>query len=343
MDDTPVISIIIPVFNGAPFVTSCIENLHHQNYEEMEIVFVIDHKTTDNTIEIVKGLMESDSRIRFIIQDDNGRLGFARNLGFENSIGRYVWFLDVDDCPHPSFIKEMVGIMDETSSDITFCNFYSSKNADFPKMNGDYSVITLERRDALRYRASGKLPVTSWSMVFRRELIENNGLKFKSGLAEDLDYVYRALNVCKKVSYYNKPLYLYRFNPNSICNGESGNRRASEELSVYQNLLDFFRNNDSDFYPYFKDKAILSSMRCMVHFDKKSFLDEYKKGWVRGMLIEMKKNKPFAETFIFKHFPRLYYSIVSRGMKAVFKETMFDNNVSCSFFKRWFNRNFKNI
>ena len=339
----PMISIIIPVFNGADFVASCVDNIRDQDYEDLEILFIIDHKTSDGTVEAVERVMESNPNVRYIIQEDDGRLGFARNLGFDETTGKYVWFLDVDDRPYPTFVKEMTDIMERTSSDITFCNFYSSKKSEFPEMNGEYSVVTMEREDALRSRASGKLPVTSWSMVFRREMIKNNCLKFKSGLAEDVDYVYRALHVCKKASYYNKPLYLYRFNPNSICNAESGNKRAMEELNVYRNLLDFFETNDADFYPFFKDKAIISLMRCMAHFDKKTFLQEYRNGWVRKMLIEMGKNKPFAETFIFKHFPRLYYFIVSRGMRAVYKETLFDDSVSASMFKRWFNKKYKNI
>ena len=341
--DGPKISIIVPVFNGVSFIDSCVENLQKQDYRNMEICFVIDHKTSDGTQDAVEKVMASDLRIRYIIQNDDGRLGFARNLGFNETDGEYVWFLDVDDLPYPTYIKEMIGIMEETSSDITFCNFYSSKTLEFPKMDAEYSVITLEREDALRYRASGRLPVTSWSMVFRRKLIAENGLKFKSGLAEDLNFVYHALNCCKKISYYNKPLYLYFFNPNSICHAESGNRRATEELNVYSSLMDFFKENNPDFCEYFKDKAILSSMRCMVHFDRKSFLEEYRNGWVRKMLIEMKKSKPFAEVSIFKHFPRLYYAIVSRGMKAVYKDSMFDNSVSDSSFKRWFNKKYKNI
>ena len=341
--DEPKVSVIIPVFNGAPFIDSCIDNLQKQEYENMEICFVIDHKTSDGTQEAVEKRMDSDSRIKFIIQNDDGRLGFARNLGFSETDGDYVWFLDVDDLPYLTYIREMIGISEENSSDITFCNFYSSKTLEFPKMDNEYSVITLDRDDALRYRASGKLPVTSWSMVFRRKLIGDNNLKFKSGLAEDLDFVYRALNVCDRISYYNKPLYLYYFNPNSICHAESGNRRAREELNVYSALLDFFKENNPGFYDYFKDKAILSSMRCMVHFDKPSFLEEYRSGWVRKTVIEMKKKKPFAEVFVFRHFPRLYYFIVGRGMLAVYKDTMFDNSVSDSSFKRWFNRKFKNI
>ena len=343
MDNIPVISIIIPVYNGEGFIASCMDNIRDQNFEDLEILFVIDHKTADDTVGAVKKAMDSDPKVKYIIQEDDGRLGFARNLGFDNTTGKYVWFLDVDDRPYPTFIEEMTDIMEETSSDITFCNFYSSKGSEFPEMNGDYSVVTMDRESALKSRASGKLPVTSWSMVFRRDLIKDNNLKFKSGLAEDVDYVYRALNVCKKVSYYNKPLYLYRFNPNSICNAESSNKRATEELNVYRNLLDFFKENDPDFYPFFEDKAIISLMRCMGHFDKKTFLDEYRNGWVRKMLIEMNKNKPFAETFIFKHFPRLYYFIVSRGLKAVYKETLFDDSVSGSMFKRWFNKKYKNI
>lgn len=339
----PKISIIIPVYNGERFIGTCVENILAQNYDNVEICFVIDHKTTDGTFDRVKEQMELHSNINYITQNDNGRLGFARNIGIENTTGKYIWFLDVDDRPFPTYIQDLVRIMEDTSSDMTFCNFYSSTTYEFPELKGEYTVITMDRLDALKYRASGKLPVTSWSMIYRRDLLIDNDLRFKSGLAEDLDFTYRALDASKTVSYYNKPLYLYYQNPTSICNAGNENKRASEELDVYKKLFEYFEKNDPEFYPYFKDKAILSSMRCMGHFDKKEFMNFYRNGWVRKMFIEMKKNRPFAETFIFRHMPRLYHYVVSRGLKKIYQNSMFDNNVSTSSSKRWFNKHFKNI
>lgn len=343
MSDAPVISIIVPVYNGGKFIDTCVKNLDDQNFADMEICFVIDQKTKDDTVEKVKEQMKTHQNIQYVIQTDNGRLGFARNIGVEATSGKYIWFLDVDDRPFPTYVSEIIKIMEDTDSDMTFCNFYSSSTMEFPDIKGEFTVVTMDRLDALKYRASGKLPVTSWSMVYKRELITGNSLKFKSGLAEDVDFTYRALDASKRVSYYNKPLYLYYQNPNSICNSESENKRAYAELEVYENLFKHFEETDPEFYPYFKDKAIISSMRCMAHFDREEFLKNYRTNWVRKMLIDMKKNSPFAETFIFKHFPRLYHKIVKSGMKKVYTNTMFDNSQSESHFKKWFKEHFQNL
>ncbi|MBO4551612.1 MAG: glycosyltransferase [Candidatus Methanomethylophilaceae archaeon] len=343
MSGTPKISIIVPVFNGEKYIYSCIDGVVAQDFDDFELCFVIDHKTHDNSEEMVKKRMEEDGRIRYIIQEDDGRLGFARNLGVQNTTGEYIWFLDVDDVPFPTFIKDMTSIMDETSSDMVFCNFFSSSNRIVPEFTGDYSNTVMDRVGALKARASGKLPVTSWSMVYRRSLIVDNDLKFKSGLAEDLDFTYRALDVSSKVTYTNKPEYLYYQNPNSICNSENENKRADEELAVYKSLFDHFKEKDSEFYDYFVDRAIISVMRCMSHYDKRTFLQNYKCNWVRPMLIDMKKSSPFAETFIFKHFPRMYHLIVKTGMKKVYKENLFDNSTSSSTFKRWFKKKYQDL
>ena len=343
MTDTPKISIIVPIFNGGNYVDSCLDGVENQDFQDYEVCFVIDHKTADDSVKRVEKRMESNPRVRYAIQNDNGRLGFARNIGVDSTSGEYIWFLDVDDVPFPTYIKDMIGILDSTSSDIAICNFFSTSTRIVPEFDCEFSVTTMDREGALKARATGKLPVTSWSMVYRRDLILNNNLRFKSGLAEDLDFTYRALDAASKVSYTNKPLYLYYQNPNSICNSESENKRADEELNVYKALFDHFQEKDKEFYEFFIDKAILSVMRCMSHYDKKHFMENYRNGWVRPMLKEMNKSSPFMETFIFKHFPRMYHLIVKTGMKRMYKENLFDNSISSSTFKRWFKKKYQDL
>ena len=118
MTDTPKISIIVPIFNGGNYVDSCLDGIENQDFQDYEVCFVIDHKTADDSVKRVEKRMESNPRVRYAIQNDNGRLGFARNIGVDSTSGEYIWFLDVDDVPFPTYIKDMIGILDSTSSDI---------------------------------------------------------------------------------------------------------------------------------------------------------------------------------------------------------------------------------
>jgi glycosyltransferase involved in cell wall biosynthesis len=88
----PLISVIIPVFNGERFIAEAIQSVLAQNYEPLEII-VVDDGSTDGTAEVVKILGE---KIRYIFQE-NGGIAAARNTGLRAASGDYIAFLDADD------------------------------------------------------------------------------------------------------------------------------------------------------------------------------------------------------------------------------------------------------
>ena len=110
------LSVIIPAYNESGTIERIIGYLREQNYNDMEIIFVVDSKTTDNTLELIS-LLSDGLNCRAIIQTGDGRLGEARNIGLENSSGKYIWFLDADDRPYPEFVSTMVGLADEYRAD----------------------------------------------------------------------------------------------------------------------------------------------------------------------------------------------------------------------------------
>lgn len=91
------LSVIIPIYNSESFIKDCITFLRNQNYNNFEILFVIDYKSTDDSINILHNIQSEDESIRVIVQQDDDAAGGARNIGIDNAKGEYIWFLDVDD------------------------------------------------------------------------------------------------------------------------------------------------------------------------------------------------------------------------------------------------------
>ena len=89
------ISIIIPVYNCENTIERCIKSLCKQKFDDIEIL-VIDDGSNDNSGNIVKQLLNSDNRIKYI-KKENGGVSSARNLGIEISNGKYIMFIDGDD------------------------------------------------------------------------------------------------------------------------------------------------------------------------------------------------------------------------------------------------------
>lgn len=91
----PKISVIIPVYNTAPYLERCMSSVLRQSLKELEIVLV-DDESPDEAPMLCDKYAEMDSRVR-VIHKRNGGLGFARNSGLEIATGEYVAFLDSDD------------------------------------------------------------------------------------------------------------------------------------------------------------------------------------------------------------------------------------------------------
>lgn len=91
-DGLPLISVIVPVYNGAEFVKDCVKSIQSQDYPAFEIIF-IDDGSTDGSGEVIKNL---DIQHRYLYQENAGPAA-ARNTGIRNASGEFIAFLDVDD------------------------------------------------------------------------------------------------------------------------------------------------------------------------------------------------------------------------------------------------------
>lgn len=92
---TPLISIIVPVYNVSKFLPQCLDSLIKQSYQNIEIIAVNDG-STDNSLEILNRYAQTFSQIRIISQANAG-LSAARNTGIATSKGEYLCFVDSDD------------------------------------------------------------------------------------------------------------------------------------------------------------------------------------------------------------------------------------------------------
>lgn len=114
------ISVIVPVYNVAPFIEKCIRSLVQQSYQNIEIILVNDG-STDNSGNICDDWKMRDSRIH-VIHKQNGGLSDARNAGIEVAKGNFYSFIDSDDYIAKDALEQMVSAIYTTNSDIAICN-----------------------------------------------------------------------------------------------------------------------------------------------------------------------------------------------------------------------------
>lgn len=203
------VSVVVPIYNGAKFLPECIDCLSKQEYEDMEVIFVVDSKTTDNSLDVIDSLSGNLQSVRTVIQTDSKRVSGARNLGIREAKGDILWFLDVDDHPLPDFLSSLVGIMEDTGADVVFCNHLQETKRIVPEVpERNYGIKVFTGAEAVSDFT--RFPVYPWSRIQRTSIFSGGEAFFYDHLtAEDIEQTIRTLALSEKVAYYNRPLYVY--------------------------------------------------------------------------------------------------------------------------------------
>ena len=218
-DELKLVSVIIPVYNVAPYLREALDSAVNQTYRHLEIIIVEDGSTDGS--EIICDEYCSDSRVQVIHQEHRG-VGNARNTGLDHAAGEYIAFLDPDDIYHADFIRQMLEAI--KNADVVVCRqeihklTLDTKGQFIPMAKaGSY-----DRAEVLRAHVNKLISASVCDKLFRKELWKN--IRFPDGHNyEDLDTVYRILNLCSHVNVLNQVLYFYRKRPGSITNTNTKN------------------------------------------------------------------------------------------------------------------------
>jgi GT2 family glycosyltransferase len=111
----PLVSIIIPNYNGSKLIKRFMPLVFETNYPNFEVIFV-DDGSTDNSVKLVKSLFGSDFRLNIIHHGKNLGLSSARNSGIKKAKGKYIAFLDVDIEVTPKWLVEIVDVLENDKS-----------------------------------------------------------------------------------------------------------------------------------------------------------------------------------------------------------------------------------
>lgn len=208
----PLVSVIIPVYNGEKFLRSCVESVLRQGTQAMEVL-VVDDGSTDGTWQLLLGLAREDSRI-IPIHQENGGVSAARNAALARCRGQYVRFADADDIALEGSTAAMLDNMRRFDSDLVVCAYTEVTGAIRVKrcLAPDKPMVELDEflRIFSRYSNSFFYGVL-WNKLFRGDIIRENGLRFPLGMhwGEDFHFVTDYLAHVRRVSYHTQPVYDY--------------------------------------------------------------------------------------------------------------------------------------
>ncbi len=116
MSDAPLVSIVVPMYNSAPYIGRCVDTLQAQTYNNIEIILVNDG-STDDTLLLAQQYEKTDPRIR-VVDQPNGGSSSARNAGLQVGSGEYFLFVDADDFLENNAVEHLVNVSNQSQLDM---------------------------------------------------------------------------------------------------------------------------------------------------------------------------------------------------------------------------------
>lgn len=254
------VSVIVPVYNAERYLGECLESIRAQAYRDIEVM-MIDDGSTDISADICAGFEREDSRFR-LVKCANGGVSRARNTGIEMARGEYLAFIDADDMMHEDYLRLLVKGVERTGSDMCVCAFRYAERpsySDPPKEEyRDYDPVELTRIGMYQ-----KLYVNSaWGMLVRRSVF-GDGIRFVEGIRyEDLDFFYRLMLSCRKVTYLSDSLYFYRKHGGSFMRRFTPDRL--DVLDVTDNMLAYVIENKPELERAARDRRFSAHFNMLV-------------------------------------------------------------------------------
>lgn len=204
----PYFSVIIPLYNKAPYVRKAVESVLGQTYNDWELL-VVDDGSTDGSGDIVKSV--NDSRIRYLRQDNAG-VSVARNRGVTESTAPYICFLDADDWWEPSFLEEMAKLVEHhPDASIYGTGYWIVKNGKkrLAPIGVDKEFSEGEINYCQVYAKTLCMPLTSISVCMPRKVFDDAG-GFPLGITLGEDFMlWLRIALKHKTVLLNRPLANY--------------------------------------------------------------------------------------------------------------------------------------
>ncbi|MDK9701973.1 MAG: glycosyltransferase [Sulfuritalea sp.] len=248
----PTLSIVMPVYNVAPYLPRCLESLAALNPPADEII-VVDDGSTDDCPRILAEFAPRLPQMR-VIRQENGGLSAARNTGLDAARGKYLAFVDSDDFVEPDAYAEATRSAEEGRLDITLFNaryHYEGRQPDAPVYADAAATEIIPGREWLRRRLrAGRFLHMVWMHLYRRDFIEAHRFRFIPRLIhEDVIWTTEVLLAAKRVRYLDHVAVNYRI-PVRRPTPEQRQRQleaiVASSVTNACTLADFARGVDGD-------------------------------------------------------------------------------------------------
>lgn len=307
------ISVIIPVFNTAPYLERCMDSILHQTWSNLQVI-AVDDGSTDGSGKILDGYQEKDSRVMVIHQKNRG-VSAARNAGLAAALGDYVGFIDSDDAAHPELYEVLLNLAKQHDTPIAHCGYRRiAQDGSTKDVSGTDALLVQDQREAMECLLLGKRFVGSLcNKLFARDLLSNLFLEEDIKVNEDLLLVYQLFKKADKSVYFDRSLYFMYERPGSATgSGTDEKKRRQDALCVAEWIVEDSRKTPFEDVAYIRYIEVLAVEYAKILFTQKN---ETQKN-IRKKLVETKwhcrklRGLLKVKIIMLLYFPLLYALVI---------------------------------
>ncbi len=227
MNDTDLISVIIPTYNRAHLIKRSAESVLNQTYRNIELI-IVDDGSTDNTKEVIDSI--KDDRIVYVKQENKGCCA-ARNKGIELAKGKYIAFNDSDDVWLPNKLEKQLNTAMLNNADVVWSKVFIYGNLIKRKVPYNFKEGFLEKNTL-------PLGISAQTLFAKKEVFFNN--KFDETIKdhEDFELLLRLMKYSYSIYCLDEALVNYYFQKDSITsNHERQLDSLKDLLKKYNNII----------------------------------------------------------------------------------------------------------
>lgn len=322
----PFFTIIVPVFNKISYIDQSVKALIDQSFHDFEII-LIDDGSTDGSFELCKNLIEKESFIIHLQQQNRGA-GSARNLGIKNARGKYICFFDIDDKIEFDWLEKIYQLINHKIPDVLI---YSYKEINlqlktetlFQFQNKSY-ISNEEIKNEFVKELSGIKFNNGfvWNKVFNRDFLIKNQIFFPDlKIQQDEIFNHEVYKHANSLITSSEVLYNYYV----YTKGNTRNSYISDRLKIFEevkdsfiSLIEYWQIDEPDLNFYFHSRFIRNALynRNPKKLEKKStfrnnlFHNESLKASI-AYCLENPKNITSFEKLFLKSIYKKSYSLFS--------------------------------
>ena len=291
MENLPLISVIIPVYNVEQYLEECVNSVLTQTYKNIEIILV-DDGSTDSSGSMCDSFSSENKNI-CVVHQKNGGLSAARNTGLSYAKGEYVYFLDSDDYIAEDALEKLCFLAEKDSSDIVFFDAHSFLHESDEEIKQNYKRKNVYNTKSgieifEEMQKNGEFHSSVPLLFIRKKLFADNAIDFITDIYyEDMAFTFEALCLAKQVSQCAESLYFRRYRNNSIMTSAKNIKYFNSIVILYKHVLHFIENNGFSENSAAKKYMIRISYNVFNNYNALSKAD---KRTVSDKLSEIKKD-----------------------------------------------------